>query len=100
MLYDDGRVACDDTALIVGWYYLWGKKRIPYSTIRAVNPRPLRGRWRLSGSSDFVHWYNLDGNRPNKTIELELDVGGRVRPVLTPDDPEAVAIIIAEHQEQ
>jgi hypothetical protein len=101
MLYTDGRISCDDTGVAIGWYYLWGTKRIPYSAIHGVNKRPLRGvrgRWRLWGSGDFVHWYNLDGNRPNKSVELELDTGGRVRPVITPDDPDAVAAIIAEHQ--
>ncbi len=99
MLYDDGRIACDDRGVIIRWYYLWGRKKIPYSQIRSVSKRPLRrvrGRWRLWGSGDFVHWYNLDGNRPNKSVELVLDVGGRVRPVITPDDPDAVAAIVAE----
>jgi hypothetical protein len=101
MLYTDGRISCDDAGVNIGWYYLWGQKRILYSAIHAVNKRPLRrvrGRWRLWGSGDFVHWYNLDGNRPKKSVELELDTGGRLRPVITPDDPDAVAAIIAEHQ--
>jgi hypothetical protein len=101
VLYDDGRIACDGSGVIIGWYYLWGNKKIPYSVIRGVNRRPLkrlRGRWRLWGSGDLVHWYNLDTNRPNKTVELEIDTGRRVRPVITPDDPDAVATIIAEHQ--
>jgi hypothetical protein len=42
VLYDDGRIACDDKGVIVRWYYLWGRKKIPYSTIRAINKRPLR----------------------------------------------------------
>jgi hypothetical protein len=99
VLHDHGRIACDDEGVVVGWYYLWGQKRIPYSTIRAVNKRPLRrvrGRWRLWGSGDFTHWYNLDGNRPKKTVELEIDTGGRVHPVITPDD-HAVAAIVAQH---
>lgn len=98
VLYDDGRIACDETGIVIGWYYLWGPKKIAYSTIRSVRKQKVGGRWRLWGSSDFVHWYNLDGNRPKKSVELELDIGGRVRPVITPDDPEAVAAIIAEHR--
>jgi hypothetical protein len=101
VLYDDGRIACDDTGVVIGWYYLWGRKKIPYSAIRAANKRPLRrvrGRWRLWGSGDFKRWYNLDGNRPSKTIELELDIGGRICPVITPDDPDAVSSIITQHQ--
>jgi hypothetical protein len=100
VLYDDGRVACDESGVIIRWYYPWGQKKIPYSAIRAVNKRPLRpirGRWRLWGSGDFVHWYNLDGRRTKKAVELELEVGGRIRPVITPDDADAVETIITEH---
>jgi hypothetical protein len=28
-------------------------------------------------------------------VELEIDTGGRVRPVVTPDDPDAAAAIVA-----
>ena len=63
---------------------------------------PLTGsstvrRWRLWGSGDFVHWWNLDPNRPRKQAALVLDVGRRVRPTITPDDPEAVERILARH---
>jgi hypothetical protein len=27
VLYDDGRIACTDTALLIRWYYPWGAKR-------------------------------------------------------------------------
>jgi hypothetical protein len=100
-LYDDGRIACDDDGLIVRWYYLWGTKRIPYRAIRSVRERPLsfwRGKWRLWGSSDFGHWFNLDGSRPKKETALEIDTGQRVRAVITPDDPEAVLRIVEDHR--
>ena len=100
LLYDDGRIACDAESVIVRWYYLWGKKTIPYSKIRAIKKRPLtglRGKWRLWGSGDFVHWYNLDRSRPKKETAIEIDTGKRVRLTITPDDPEAVARIVTEH---
>ena len=99
-LYDDGRIACDDEGLTVRWYYPWGPKRIPYRTIRSASTYPLsgvRGKWRLWGSGDFVHWYNLDGGRPGKATGIEIDKGGRIRACITPDDPAAVARIISEH---
>jgi Bacterial PH domain len=100
-LYDDGRITCDDEGLTLRWYYLWGHKRIPYRTIRSFRTYPLtrfRGKWRLWGSGDFVHYYNLDGNRSKKDTGIAMDVGGRiVIPCITPDDPEAVARILAEH---
>jgi hypothetical protein len=49
------------------------------------------GRWRLWGSGDFRPWWNLDVGRRRKTRAFELDIGSRVRPVVTPDDPEAFA---------
>jgi hypothetical protein len=100
MLYDDGRIACDDEGITIRWYYLWGRKRIPYGAVRGFRARPLtalRGRWRLWGSGDFVHWYNLDVRRPGKRTAIELDLGGRVRPTITPDDADVVARILADH---
>jgi hypothetical protein len=100
MLYDDGGVACDDDGLIIRHYYLWGSKRIPYASMRSVKKRPLtvmRGKWRIWGSGDLVHWFNLDRQRPRKDVALEIDAGGRVRPTITPDDPDAVDRILSEH---
>jgi hypothetical protein len=99
LLYDDGRIACDDEGVIIRWYYLWGKKKIPYTTIRAIKMRPLtrwRGKWRLWGSGDLVHVYNLDRTRPRKETAIEINMGRRIRPTITPDDPEAVARIVTE----
>jgi hypothetical protein len=98
--YDDGRVACDDEGLTLRWYYLWGAKRIPYGAITSVRRVPLRpwgGRWRIWGSGDLHHWYNLDRTRPNKRVALELHTGARSVPVITPDDPDAVERILAQH---
>ena len=100
MLYDDGRIACDDAALLIRQYYPWGTKRIPYDSIRSVKRRPLRpirGRWRIWGSGDFKHWWNLDLGRPHKTVALEITLGRRAVPTITPDDPNAVERILMEH---
>jgi hypothetical protein len=94
--YDDGRIVCTDSELVIGWYYLWGAKRIPYARIRSVDQRRV-ARWRIWGSGDFVHWWNLDRRRPTKETALVLDVGGRIRPTITPDDPDAVAQVLAAH---
>ena len=99
--YDDGRIRCDDQGLIIAMYYLWGSKRIPYTEIRGVQTWSLTGlnalrRWRIWGSDDFVHWWNLDPSRPGKSVALVIDVGRAVYPTITPDDPAAVAAILAE----
>jgi hypothetical protein len=100
--YDDGGVACDREGLIIRRYYPWGSKRVEYTSIKRVTSLPLTGkngirRWRIWGSGDFVHWWNLDSRRPNKEVALVLDLGRRVRPTITPDDPDTVERIINEH---
>src|SRR5579872_7256684 len=95
-LYDDGRIACDGDGLLIRWYYLWGGKRIPYTAIHSFRTYalgPIRGKWRLWGSGDLVHWYNLDGNRPNKSRGIEIHTTTRTRPCITPDDVDEVARI-------
>jgi hypothetical protein len=88
--YDDGKVACTGRELIIRHYYFpIGAKRIPYAAIREVCrvPLDLLGKWRIHGSGDFVHWFNFDPHRPRKDVALVVDLGGRVKPVVTPDDP-------------
>ena len=100
MLYDDGRIALDDAGLIIRLYYPWGTKRVPYTSIRAVKNRPLSGatgKWRIWGSGDFVHWWNLDRHRPDKDVALEIQTARRIRPMITPDDPQTVERILNEH---
>jgi hypothetical protein len=99
VLYDDSKIACDDNSLIIRRYYPWGAKTIRYSTIRSVahlSPLGVR-KWRLWGSGDLVHWWNLDRSRPKKELALELDIGRHIRPTITPDDPQAVERILTEH---
>lgn len=97
MLYDDGKIACDEAGLLVRRYYLWGAKRIEYCAITSVVRRPLaklRGSRRIWGSSDLTHWYNLDRARPDKSVAIEIHTAGRTIPVITPDDPERVYAIL------
>ncbi|NAS27117.1 hypothetical protein GT755_36300 [Herbidospora sp. NEAU-GS84] len=88
-MYDDGLVICTDTELIIRTYYLWGgDKSISLRAIRAVNAVPLpHGSRRLWGTGDFVHWYNLDRDRPRRRMALWIDVGARIVPSITPRDP-------------
>ena len=55
-----------------------------------------RGKWRLWGAGDLVHYYNRDRTRPKKETARALEASGRIRPTITPDDPNAVARILAE----
>jgi hypothetical protein len=104
VVYDDGRITCDDHGVVIRRYYPWGAKRIPYASVKSVQHLPLTGsnkirRWRIWGSGDFVHWWNLDPNRRHKATALVLDVGHHVRPTTTPDDPDAVEGILKSHLE-
>jgi len=85
MTYDDGGVACTEDALVIRRYYFpFGDKRIPYTKIEQVQRRPmagLTGQWRIWGSGDFRHWYNLDSGRRRKTVQFVVHTsGGRDRP--------------------
>jgi hypothetical protein len=100
--YNDGGIVCDQKGILIRRYYPWGPKRIPYDALRGVEELPLVGadkvrRWRIWGSGDFLHWWNLDPHRPDKRVALVLDVGRRVRPTITPEDPNAVERILKEH---
>lgn len=100
-MYDDGTIRCDEQAVTIRRYYPWGAKRIPYTSIEGVQRLPLTGvnsgrRWRIWGSGDLRHWWNFDPHRPRKDTALVLDVGRRMRPTITPDDPDAVERVLAE----
>jgi hypothetical protein len=103
--YDDGGICCDDLGLTIHRYYPWGAKQIPYTAIQGVGTLPLTGAnsvrlWRIWGSGDFVHWWNLDPRRPGKDTALVIDVGRWIRPTITPDDPTAVTRILTERTTQ
>ncbi|WP_030902905.1 hypothetical protein [Streptomyces sp. NRRL F-5126] len=100
-VYDDGAIRCDDQGLTIRRYYPWGAKRIRYASIQDVETLPLTGlsrarKWRIWGSGDFIHWWNLDPSRPKKNTALVIHVGRRVYPTITPDDPAAVTRILTE----
>ena len=98
--YDDGRVVCTDRELVIRHYYFpSGAKHVPYSEIREVRRvnLSLLGRWRIHGSNDFVHWYSFDPRRPRKRSGLVIYAGRPMRPLITPDDPDRVAVVLAGH---
>ena len=99
--YHDGRIECtDDEVRIRGYYFPWGTKRIPYTSIRGLERfamTALRGKGRIWGSGDLKHWANLDPGRPRKSAGFFLDVGARVIPFVTPDDPDAFESVVRAH---
>lgn len=102
VLYDDGRVALDGRGVTLRWYYFpFGtSKHIPYDRIRRVEARPMgwgNGKGRLWGTTRPGYWFPLDARRPKKDTLVVLDVGRPVKPAFTPDDPDRVREILAEH---
>ena len=84
-LYRDRWITCTDTDVIIDSYYfpLGTPKAVPYVDIRsvaAVKMRALTGKGRLWGTSSPRYWAH--------------DLGRRIRPFITPSDPERVREII------
>jgi hypothetical protein len=97
--YDDGSIACSAEGVVIRRYSAFLRpKRIPYGEIRKATKVELRGvsfgRWRIWGSTDLRHWFNLDWHRPRKRVGLVLDLGGHTMPVITPDDPDEVVAVL------
>jgi hypothetical protein len=98
--YDDGLIACSDDALVIRRYdALLHAKRIPYGEIRAVTRLDLDRlrRLRLWGTTNPRLWFNLDWSRRHKSVALVLDIGKRVKPVITPDDPQRVIALFRQN---
>lgn len=81
-----------ETLPIRRFYLPWaGAKRIRQADIRGVERISLTAlgdRWRLWGSSMPSYWANLDMRRSHKNAGFVIDLGCRVQPVVTRDDPD------------
>lgn len=102
VLYDDGRVMLDGRGVTLRRYYfpLGTSKHIPYDRIREVRNQQMSwwtGKGRLWGTTHPGYWLPLDGSRPGKKTLLVLDIGSRIRPAFSPDDPDRVLEILAAH---
>jgi hypothetical protein len=98
--YDDGLIACSSDLLVIRRYGpLMGSKKVPYAEIREVKQFELNAlrKWRLWGTTDPRRWFNLDLGRRHKRVALLVDAAKRVKPVITPDDPQRVAAVLRSH---
>lgn len=91
--YADPRIRCTGAGIeIRGYYVPWGSKHVTYAAVRGLERVDLsaaRGRARIWGTANPGYWANLDPRRPHKSTGFVLDLGRRVRPFVTPDDPDA-----------
>lgn len=98
--YGDHTVTIDGDGITIRAYTfpLARPKRLAFSDIESVAIKPTTGwsRWRLWGSSNFRDWFPLDRSRTKAEHFVEFDVGGRVRPSITPREPETVAEIVRD----
>lgn len=99
--YRDQWISCTANGIEIRGYYLpWGTKRIAYDQIRSAQRvllGPFNGRARAWGTANLRYWASLDLNRWRKRTGIVLDVGGPVRPLITPAHPDAVLELIAAH---
>lgn len=96
--YDDGLVRLDADGIHLARYYfpLGGSRHVPWSEVRGYELGPLprwTGRYRLWGTHRLDWWFPLDHRRHRKSQMILLDVAG-TRPVLTPDDVDAVRAVL------
>jgi len=94
-LYEDAGLMLDEDGITIRRYYFpfATPKRIAYSDIQGIDARPMgwaSGKGRLWGASDPRYWFPLDPQRGKKPTLLILDLGRRVRPCITPEDPDKV----------
>ena len=91
---------CTPTGIDVrGYYFPWGTKHIPYAAIHSMERVDLsaaRGRGRIWGTANPGYWANFDPGRSRKSTGFVLDLGGRVKPFVTPDDPVAFDVVVRE----
>jgi len=95
VLYDDGGLMLDRDGLTIRRYYFpWaGPKCIAYTQVRRAEVRAmgwLTGKGRGWGTADFGYWLPLDLRRWRKDTLLLFDLGRRVKPCVSPDDPQQV----------
>jgi hypothetical protein len=98
--YSDRWITLTGEALAIRAYYFpWGTKRIPLSTIRHVTRVDLdlfHGRARIWGTANPGVWVSLDPRRPRKRVGFLIDHGRGITPLITPDDPGALQAALRE----
>jgi hypothetical protein len=92
--YDDGTIVCGSDRLeIRSYYFPFGTKTVSYSQIQGLQRIEITGvwsgKWRLWGTGNPRYWANLDRKRPKKKVGFVVDLGGRISPIVTPDEPDA-----------
>jgi hypothetical protein len=64
---------------------------------RASQPRRAHRASPALGHGDPGRWASVDPHRAAKQIGFDLHLGGRVKPLITPDDPDAFETAVRAH---
>jgi len=100
-LYDDGAIVCGPDRLdIHSYYFPVGTKSVRYAEIQGLQRIEIKGvwsgKWRIWGTGNPRYWANLDRRRPRKTVGFVVDLGGKVSPIVTPDEPDRFESVVRE----
>ncbi|MGB4324394.1 MAG: hypothetical protein WBJ33_03965 [Candidatus Nanopelagicales bacterium] len=92
-IYQDSTVTLTDSQLTLPRYYfpLGAKKAIPLSEVVGVTEFDMTWFWgklRIWGTTNPKYWMPLDLGRPKKSVGFIVNVGGRISPAFSPDQPE------------
>ncbi|GAB3004393.1 hypothetical protein MBOU_08850 [Mycobacterium bourgelatii] len=98
-LYEDAGLTLDDEGITIRRYYFpfANAKRVAYRDIQGIKAESMgwmSGKARWWGAADPRYWFPLDMHRGDKKTLLVLNVGRKVRPCITPEDPEKVIEIL------
>ncbi|OBK18309.1 hypothetical protein [Mycobacterium asiaticum] len=98
-LYQDAGLTLDEDGITIHRYYFpfANSKRVAYSEIQGIKSKQMgwaTGKGRFWGATDPRYWFPLDIHRGRKATLLIFDVGRRVRPCLTPEDPAKVIAVL------
>lgn len=97
-IYEEPTLRIDSGSITIKRYYfpLFSSKTIQFAAIESIAVRPTTfwTQWRIWGSSNLTNWLPLDTARPKKHQLIELNIGKRIRPTITPDNPDRVASLL------
>ena len=101
-IYQDKQIKVYREAIVISKYYfpLATSKTILFeeiSTVALVNSDGVTHRWGICGKY-LNNWFPLDNERKNKKRFIEITLKGKkIKPSITPDDPEKVFQLIWEN---
>ena len=102
LLYEDNQVKIYKELIQIRKYFfpLATSKTIMFNdieTVGLVNSDGVTHRWGVCGKY-LNNWFPLDNERKNKKKFIEIQIKGRkIKPSITPDEPEKVLQIIWEN---